>query len=88
MCKWIELSKIDISDKQRRRVARAKVEKHRAAYERGDDIRPIDVIAHLSQNGVTRYRILGNGRHRYFGAEAAGLPVIECIIHDSVMEEW
>jgi|GEM_PF-3085068 hypothetical protein len=85
MSAWISVELIDISSKQRRKVARAKVERHRAAYERGADVRPIDVVAHGSCEGALRYRILGNGRHRFFGAIDAGLPVIECIIHDSAL---
>jgi hypothetical protein len=85
MVAWISVDLIDISHKQRRKVARSKVERHRAAFERGADVRPIDVVAHSSHEGTTRYRILGNGRHRYFGAIEAGLPVIECIIHDSAL---
>jgi len=83
---WIPIGLIDVSEKQRHKVTRSKVEKHRMAYENGDEVYPIDVVAHNSDNGVIRYRILGNGRHRFFGAIEAGMPVIECVIHDSVLE--
>ena len=83
---WIPIEKIGVSEKQRRKITPSKVEKHRIAYENGDEVCPIDVVAHNSENGVIRYRILGNGRHRFFGAVEAGLPAIECVIHDSVLE--
>ena len=88
MSTWISLDLIDVSHKQRKKVARSKVERHRAAYENGDAVRPIDIVAHATCKNGVRYRILGNGRHRYFGALEAGMPVIECEIHDSSLESW
>ncbi|HBK34967.1 MAG: hypothetical protein UU08_C0022G0003 [Candidatus Uhrbacteria bacterium GW2011_GWE2_40_58] len=83
MRQWIPVEQIDVSSKQIRRVARSKVEKHCQAFEHGEEILPIDVIAYWTQGDMIRYRILGNGRHRYLGAIEAGMPVIECFVHEA-----
>lgn len=83
---WISTDLIYVAEDQKKKVDRKKVEKHRADFEEGRDILPIDVIP-MEINGQIRYRILGNGRHRYFGALEAGVDIIPVRIHDSRLSE-
>jgi len=66
------INSIKVSKKQRRKVDPSKVEKHRMAYENGEDVMPIDVV----KINDHEYNICGNGRHRYFGAIEAGFTYI------------
>lgn len=84
---WLPLEAINVSHRQRKKVAHSKVEKHRIAFENGNDIEPIDVVA-CSVDTHVRYRILGNGRHRFFGALESGASMIPCRIHSSRLEAW
>lgn len=70
---WIEITNIIVAGKQLAKLDAHKVEAHRMAYEQGHDVWPIDVV----QTSEGRYNICGNGRHRYFGAIAAGFTHIE-----------
>jgi hypothetical protein len=70
----IHVNNIKVSKKQLRKVDPHKVEKHRKAFESGEDVMPIDVVK--IEEGV--YNICGNGRHRYFGAIEAGFTWINC----------
>lgn len=79
---WIPIKDIQVSPKQRKKVAWHKVRKHARAFEEGREVEPIDIVA-CTVHGQARYRILGNGRHRYFGAIEAQMPVIECRVHAS-----
>lgn len=73
---WVLLTDILVGRKQRKRLDRAKVEQHRATFEQGGYVLPIDVRP--AGNGC--YQIAGNGRHRYFGAVAAGMTHIEVTV--------
>ncbi len=70
---WINIEKIKVSEKQLSKVDKKKVELHRKKMESGEIMMPIDVV----QINETEYCICGNGRHRYFGAIAAGCTMIE-----------
>lgn len=70
---WINISCIKVSDKQLRKVDKSKVEKHRKDIEEGKVLYPIDVV----QINEKEFCICGNGRHRYYGAIAAGMTMIE-----------
>jgi hypothetical protein len=80
--RWLLIDEIKVSSKQHKKVAHSKVEKHRIAFESDRHVEPIDVIA-CPMGEVMAYRILGNGRHRYFGAIAAGMNMIPCKLHAS-----
>ena len=84
---WLSIEHIAVSSKQRKKVSPKKVDKHRKAFEEDRFVEPIDVVS-CRTDDQERYRILGNGRHRYFGALEAGMPLIECRIHDSRHEDW
>lgn len=73
---WINIQQIKVSEKQLKKVDPNKVEKHRKSFEIGEDVMPIDVVK-INEN---EYNICGNGRHRYFGAIAAGFTQIEANI--------
>jgi len=70
---WINIKQIKVSDKQYLKVDKCKVEQHRKFLEEGGDMFPIDVV----KINETDFNICGNGRHRYFGAIAAGFELIE-----------
>jgi hypothetical protein len=70
---WIRIDQIKVSDKQYLKVDKNKVEQHRKALEKGEEMFPIDVV----KINETDFNICGNGRHRYYGAIAAGLELIE-----------
>ena len=53
-----------------------KVEQHRKFLEEGGDMFPIDVV----KINEIEFCICGNGRHRYFGAIAAGFQMIDVTI--------
>ena len=76
-----------IAEDQQHKVDRKKVEKHRKDFEQDKDVLPIDVIRTDDGSKKPFYRILGNGRHRYFGAKEAGLTMIPVRIHASPFEE-
>lgn len=86
---WIPIDSILVSDTQRKKVNRKKVEKHRRDFEEGREVVPIDVIRiDSTKSAQPQYRILGNGRHRYFGAIEAGSSFIPVIIHDSRIDSF
>jgi hypothetical protein len=70
---WLNIKNIKVSEKQFRKVDKNKVEKHRRHFEEGGQVMQIDVVK-INDN---EYCICGNGRHRYFGAIAAGFEMIE-----------
>lgn len=70
---WINIQDIKVGEKQLRKVDKSKVDKHRKHLEEGGEMMPIDVV----KINDTEYCISGNGRHRYFGAIAAGYTMIE-----------
>ena len=70
---WISIIQIKVSDKQYLKVDKKKVEQHRKALEQGEEMFPIDVV----KINETDFNICGNGRHRYYGAIAAGFTMIE-----------
>jgi len=70
---WVNVKQIRVNDKQSKKVDMHKVEKHRKFLEEGGDMLPIDVV----KINETEYCICGNGRHRYFGAIAAGFQMID-----------
>lgn len=80
--RWLALEVIKVSSKQRKKISNSKVEKHRIAFESDRYVEPIDVVSCPTGNQMT-YRILGNGRHRYFGALEAGMTMIPCKLHAS-----
>lgn len=53
-----------------------KIEKHRIAFEMGDDVFPIEVV----RINETEFCISGNGRHRYYGAIKAGMKFIDVVV--------
>ena len=70
---WVNIKNIRVNEKQKSKVDKNKVEKHRKHLEMGGDMMPIDVVQISSEE----YCICGNGRHRYYGAIAAGQTMIE-----------
>jgi hypothetical protein len=70
---WLSIEKIKVSEKQKLKVDKHKVDKHRKHLEEGGDLMPIDVV----QINADEYCICGNGRHRYFGVIEAGFTMIE-----------
>lgn len=75
-----------VASSQVLKTDRMKVNKHRAIFEAGEDIEPIDVVA-VNLDGQIKYRVAGNGRHRYLGAREAGLTMVPVRIHDSRLEQ-
>src|SRR3989338_8630099 len=61
---YIEIKKIHISENQKRKVSRDRIEKHKKfLFENPEkDLMPIDV----NQLADSSYVIAGNGRHRYY----------------------
>ncbi len=84
---WLPLDVILVAESQREKTDPKKVEKHRKDFEQDKDIVPIDVIRTDDGSGKPLYRILGNGRHRYFGAKAAGMTSVPVVIRGSRFEE-
>lgn len=70
---WVNIKSIRVNEKQKSKVDKNKVEKHRKHLEMGGEMMPIDVV----QVNADEYCICGNGRHRYYGAISAGLTMIE-----------
>ena len=70
---WIYIKQVHVGAKQLKRLDRSKIEKHRIEFDRGGEVMPIDVV----EITADEYCISGNGRHRYFGALAAGMEMIE-----------
>ena len=70
---WIHIKQIKVNDKQYLKVDKKKVELHRKALEQGEEMFPNDVV----KINETDFNICGNGRHRYYGAIAAGFELIE-----------
>ena len=70
---WLSIKQIKISEKQKLKLDKHKVDKHRKHLEEGGDLMPIDVV----RINETEFNICGNGRHRYFGAISAGYSLIE-----------
>jgi hypothetical protein len=70
---WVNISELRVNGRQATKLDKKKVEKHRRDYEFGNEVFPIDVV----QIATDEYCIDGNGRHRYFGAIAAGVTMIE-----------
>lgn len=70
---WLSINIIKVSEKQLIKIDKHKVEKHRKHLEKGGEIMPIDVV----KINADEYCICGNGRHRYYGALAAGFEMIE-----------
>ncbi len=73
---WLSIEQIKVSEKQKLKVDKHKVNKHRQHLEEGGELMPIDVVR-INEN---EYNICGNGRHRYFGAIEAGFTMIEVSI--------
>ena len=71
---YIEIKKIHISENQKRKVSRDRIEKHKKfLFENPEkDLMPIDV----NQLADSSYVIAGNGRHRYFAYEELGYKSI------------
>lgn len=70
---WVNINNIRVNGRQKSKIDKNKVEKHRRDFEEGREVFPIDVV----QVAEDEYCIRGNGRHRYFGAIAAGVSHIE-----------
>lgn len=70
---WVNIKQIKVNDKQSKKVDKHKVEQHRKFLEEGGDMFPIDVV----KINDTEFNICGNGRHRYYGAIAAGFTMID-----------
>ena len=70
---WIYIKQVHVGAKQLKKLDRSKIEKHRKEFDRGGEVMPIDVVKITADE----YCISGNGRHRYFGALAAGMEMIE-----------
>ncbi len=83
---WIPTALLYVAEDQIKKLDKKKVDKHRADFEEGRDVLPIDVVP-IEIEGAIRYRILGNGRHRYFGALEAGFDIVPVRIHDSRLTE-
>ncbi len=83
---WMPIEALVVASSQVLKTDRMKVNKHRAIFEAGEDIEPIDVVA-VNLDGQIKYRVAGNGRHRYLGAREAGLTMVPVRIHDSRLEQ-
>ena len=70
---WIHIKQNKDNDKQDLKLDKKKVELHRKSLEQGEEMFPIDVV----KINETDFNICGNGRHRYYGAIAAGFTMIE-----------
>ena len=75
---WIDTQNIRVNKKQLKKIDKKKVENHRKSFEMGIEVMPIDVVK-IDEN---EYVINGNGRHRFFGAIAAGFTMIDVNIID------
>jgi hypothetical protein len=71
----IDIERIFVCEKQKKKIDWNKVWKHAKAFENGKNVVAIDVV-----RVEDFYTISGNGRHRYFGAIAAGYKTINCNI--------
>ena len=70
---WVNIKYIHVSEKQKMKIDKHKVNKHRMYLEKSGDLMPIDVV----KIDTDSYCICGNGRHRYFAALEAGHQFIE-----------
>ena len=70
---WVNIKNIRVNEKQKSKLDKHKVDKHRKHLEDGGEMMPIDVVKINDEE----YCICGNGRHRYFGAIDAGVTLIE-----------
>ena len=71
---WVSLAEIQISNRSRRSIDRAKVEQYRLRLEQGQDPPPV----RLARNGDAY--LVRDGRHRVAAALAAGHAVVEAVI--------
>ncbi|KPJ85611.1 hypothetical protein AMJ57_02540 [Parcubacteria bacterium SG8_24] len=69
---FIPICQIRVSEKQKRRVSRDKVERHRRRLEDGAELMAIEV----NRLADGTYVIAGNGRHRYFAYLELGFTMI------------
>lgn len=84
---WVPIASIKVAEKGHQKLDQHKIEKHRRAFEEGKDIAPIDVVRIEAPGQNLSYRILGNGRHRFWGAVQAGYTEVPVQIHGSRLEE-
>jgi hypothetical protein len=72
---WVELDRIRISERRRRSIDRATVERYRRWLEQGREAPPVR-LARLGDAYVVR-----DGRHRVAAALAAGHNLVEAVLH-------
>lgn len=79
---WLSIDDLFVSKDQIRKCDPHKIEKHRQDIEAGKPIFPIDVVP-IEIDGKIKYRVLGNGRHRFLAAKEAGIQTVPVYIHGS-----
>jgi hypothetical protein len=72
---WVELELIRISERRRRSINRATVERYRRWLEQGREAPPVR-LARLGDGYVVR-----DGRHRVAAALAAGHDLVEAVLN-------
>ena len=72
---WVELDRIRVSERRRRSINRATVERYRRWLEQGREAPPVR-LARLGDAYVVR-----DGRHRVAAALAAGHDLVEAVLN-------